>query len=814
MQSIRKYQVFGKAILGAFLLIFFMIVFWRETRVHEHKKHALEEQARVLENELWNFDKEGALVYLELSARLYNYESLAVFLENGQLFARVEGPRPGILSRLLLATGLIGLETVGVEVFHDGVAIGRIEAVRRHDTIFLYLYLLLVLGLMVILGKSYLSNLEANVTLESAVKERTRELQEANSRLVDEERRYREIYNAPNEGILIHEVETGKVIDVNEGMLQMYGYPYSEAIKQDHSSLSAGFEPYSGKDAKRLVQQAIEKGSHTFRWRARRRDGSLFWAEVSLKYMVLEDRDSILAIVRDISLRQKTENELEAEKERLSVTLRSIGDGVITTDVDGRVELVNKVAEALTGWTQEEARNLPLDSIFNKVSEKNRKRSESPVTEVLASGTVTGLTSNSLLISRDGREKYIADTAAPIRDRDSQIIGVVLVFRDVTEQSRLEKEILKGRKLESVGLLAGGIAHDFNNILTAVLGNINLVLSTLSSDDKEYRFLMEAEKASLRAKGLTRQLLTFAKGGEPVKKLADVVEIIKDSSSFVLRGSKVRCDYNFAENLWPAEIDADQISQVIQNLIINAKQAMPEGGFIEISAENEMVHAAQIGLLAEGAYIKLTVRDSGTGIPDEMLEVVFDPYFTTKEKGSGLGLAITHSIVANHSGHIEASSSKDQGTTITLYLPATMDGVVVSQKAEAEDALAGTAARVLIMDDDQMICTVASEMLSMKGFEATVTNGGEQAIRVFAEALANGSPFDLVIMDLTIPGGMGGQEAVKGILKLQPDAKVIVASGYSNDPILANYKDYGFCAAIIKPFHFTDFQKTLAEVLA
>ncbi|MCJ7602588.1 MAG: ATP-binding protein, partial [Desulfobulbaceae bacterium] len=511
-------------------------------------------------------------------------------------------------------------------------------------------------------------------------------------------------------------------------------------------------------------------------------------------------------------LRQKSEDDLVTEREKLSVTLRSIGDGVIATDINGRVVLVNKIAETLTGWRQKEAAGKPLGEVFNIINEKTRKLCTNPVEKVISSGRIIGLANHTALIARDGTERSIADSGSPIRDRESRIIGVILVFRDITEQLRMEEELLKVKKLESVGVLAGGIAHDFNNILAAILGNINLAsLYIKPEEEKVRRLLGEAEKASLRARDLTQRLLTFAKGGDPVKKTASIAEIIKDTAGFVLRGSNVRCEYHISQDLWPVQVDAGQMSQVIQNIILNARQALPAGGVIDVTCENFVKDEQLILPLHAGEYVKISIIDKGIGIPDNLLERIFDPYFTTKQEGSGLGLAISHSIVTKHDGYIAVNSGQGAGTTFTIYLQASKgedpdeqkEGWAVKMKAKA---------KILVMDDDDMVRILVQEMLSHLGYEMISAKDGAEAIELYKGLNDAANPFDAVILDLTVPGGMGGKDAVKEILAINPEAKVIVSSGYSNDPIMTNYLEYGFSAAVAKPYQLQELLKVINKV--
>ena len=360
--------------------------------------------------------------------------------------------------------------------------------------------------------------------------------------------------------------------------------------------------------------------------------------------------------IHDITARKMAQEALAGEKERLAVTLRSIGDGVVTTDTSGNVVLLNKIAENLIGWSQAEAAGKHLDEVFTIINEKTRQKAENTVARVLTTGCIGELANHTILISRDGKERIIADSAAPIRDKESRIVGAVLVFRDITEKRKMEEELLKAQKLESIGILAGGIAHDFNNLLTAILGNISLSKMYVSVGDKIHQKLCEAEKASLRARDLTQQLLTFSRGGAPVKKTSSIAEIIRDSTAFSLSGSKVTCTFSIPDDLWLVEVDDGQISQVINNIILNAEQAMPAGGVIEVACRNVQVGADDNLPLPDGRYILLTISDQGEGIPEEALPRIFDPYFTTKDRGKGLGLSTVYSIVQNHDGHITVSS--------------------------------------------------------------------------------------------------------------------------------------------------------------
>jgi signal transduction histidine kinase/CheY-like chemotaxis protein len=414
------------------------------------------------------------------------------------------------------------------------------------------------------------------------------------------------------------------------------------------------------------------------------------------------------------------------------------------------------------------------------------------------------------LMRKDGKRIPCLIYASPIV-RSGVTVGLRGIIIDNRDQKRLEQEILKAQKLESLGILAGGIAHDFNNILTSILGNLSLARLYLDRGDngvdRVRDRVSDAETASRRAKDLTQQLLTFSKGGKPVKRLIASAEVIREAAGFTSIGSGVRCEFDLAEDLWDVEADAGQLTQVLNNLVINASQAMGRGGLVRIIADNIPEARSKTFSLGAGNHIRICVQDRGTGIPEEYLSRVFDPYFTTKEGGSGLGLATAYSIVHNHGGTITVDSRPGEGTTVCIFLPA--EGTCSTRKVDVEIEPVCGQGKILVMDDEEGVRLVVSEMLDVLGYRCVTTGDGNEAVRLYREAMSGGDPFSAVLMDLTVPGGMGGKEAVMHLLDADPGVRVIASSGYSNDPVMSNHGAYGFKGVIGKPYRV----KELAEVV-
>lgn len=520
---------------------------------------------------------------------------------------------------------------------------------------------------------------------------------------------------------------------------------------------------------------------------------------------------AVVAQFQDITERKKAEVALVAEKERLAVTLRCIGDGVIATDVKGNIVLMNKIAEGLTGWKIKDAQGKNVHEVFVLVDRSTRKTCPSPVEQVLANDHAVQLVDNAVLLSHDGREYRVADSAAPIRNQNSQMIGVVLVFRDITEQEKLENSMRDSQRLESLGVLAGGIAHDFNNLLGGIFGCIDLARCKIDDDSPAARHLDVALGVFERAKSLTQQLLTFSKGEQPVRKLLAIPELINKAVEFSLSGSSIRVVCEFAEDLRLITADRSQLSQVIDNLLLNAKQAMPDGGVVTVTATNvnESCHIPPD--LPMGNYVKIVVSDEGTGISESHLSRIFDPFFTTKSSGNGLGLSVAYSIMKKHGGCIQVNSQVERGTAFSLILPAARDEKI-TEKASISCVSGG--GNILVLDDESYICDAVSEMLCYLGFAVETASTAEEAVNCYRRALDEGHPFDVVILDLTIRGGAGGKECLAVLKEIDSNVRALAASGYSDDPIIAAPQEFGFWGSLKKPYSLAELSVTIREILS
>jgi len=489
----------------------------------------------------------------------------------------------------------------------------------------------------------------------------------------------------------------------------------------------------------------------------------------------------------------------------LPFPLHSIGDAVITTDTFGNIISMNKIAEAITEWTLQEVAGKQITNAFKIIHQTAGQKNENPIEAVLKNGQLYETEGNTVIVTKSGKEIMIDNNAAPIKDSQNNTIGVVLVFRDITEKTRFQETVQKTAKLDSLAILAGGIAHDFNNLLSGIYGTLELTKMN-ATDQERSEYMTTAISTINRARSLTQQLLTFSKGGEPVKETKPLFPFIQNAVQFALSGSNILCHYDIPEDLWLSDYDENQIGQVIENITINAVQSMPGGGIIKLNAENyHLINPHP--LLKKQNYIKISITDTGIGISKEFLPRIFDPFFTTKAKGYGLGLATSYSIIKKHQGLIEVESEPGKGATFHIYLPSS--GNKAHSNNVTDFILHSGQGLFIIMDDEEVIRFSLKNMLKFMGYQVICTSSGEEVIDVFEKAISTKQIISGMIFDLTIPGAMGGKEAINFIRAKNTHIPVFVASGYSDDPILSDPQQYGFSDSLRKPFNYRELSDLL-----
>ncbi|MCK5100955.1 MAG: PAS domain S-box protein [Desulfobacteraceae bacterium] len=483
-------------------------------------------------------------------------------------------------------------------------------------------------------------------------------------------------------------------------------------------------------------------------------------------------------------------------------------DGITVFSLDAVIIDANKKIIEMSGYTFQELTSMKLASLYPDFkSEAGRKRQEA-----LKQGKNPPLF-EAFLLTKQNKKIPIEIAVTPVKNWPGQKLVFQGNVRDITDRKRAEKELLRSAKLKSIGQLAGGIAHYFNNILTNIYGNISLAKMELDPREEAYTHIESAESSMTEAANLAKQLLTFAKGGDPIKEALSIDRFVKSTAVFNLTGSNVKLDFKAQEKLLKVHVDKDQIEQVISNLVINAREAMPDGGRLGINVENVDIPEHSPLRIEHGSYIKIMVIDQGCGIPEENHLNIFDPYFTTKITGSGMGLATSYSIIKKHNGHIIVSSNKDKGTTFTIFLK-----VISSEKAirnQSKDDAAcqehKSSLKVLVMDDEDHIREMSKAILQKLGCSVKLAIDGDEAIEKYKQSLQEQEPFGLIIMDLTIPGGMGGKESSRILLDLDPDVKIVISSGYSNDPVMANHEEYGLNGILPKPYQIADLKKIVEQ---
>ncbi len=654
-----------------------------------------------------------------------------------------------------------------------------------------------------------------NRSLKKQIKHHTRALQNANELLKNDidkririendlkasEEKYRVLVAKLPDIILVH--EKGKVAYINDEIYKAIGFKPEQLIGKQI------FE-FIHPDDRELVKKIMAKREHNENvpdyYEIRILTSTHDYHDFEVRASMIEYNlvAMTLTVLTDVTQRKAAERALVESEENYRNTVEMLPVGVYEFDKQGFFTYANAKAMEMFGYS--------IDNLFHTLNvlqvivPEDHARAQENIKKLMGSkdnliGIYTAVKKDSSL--------FPIEIHSNVYYRNGEPCGLRGIIIDITEKKRMEEEALRTNKLESVGLLAGGIAHDFNNILTAIVGNINLTKMKINDRNLAEAYLSDAAKACQRAKDLTFQLLTFAKGGEPVRENAVLNDIIKDSASFSLRGSNCTGDFTIAEDLWMSAIDRGQFSRVIHNIVINAVQAMSEGGTVKITAENTTVPADNEIKLHPGAYVCIRISDNGNGIPQEQLQKIFDPYYTTKHNGSGLGLAIVFSIISKHQGKIIVESEMGHGSCFSIYLPAIKAHEIDKKQDESKEVFFTD--NVLFMDDEDMLRSVAKGMLEHFGCTVTLAVDGVDAIEKYKQSFKK-VPFSIMIFDLTVPGKMGGLEAVKEIRMIDKNIPVIVTSGYTDASVMSRYSDYGFTGMLQKPFTIDDIRKILNEI--
>ena len=639
------------------------------------------------------------------------------------------------------------------------------------------------------------------------------------------EEKYRSLYETSRDAIMTLEPPDWAFTAGNPATIKMFGCKdEADFTSKQPWVLSPEYQPdgqVSGLKAKEMIDRAVENGSNYFEWIHKRLDGEDFPATVLLSRIELKGKTLLQATVRDITGRKQVEDELATHRFHLEEIVRERTAELAESEAKYRTLVeqshdgiyiygnscflfVNDRLCDLLQYSREELLNMKFSELLHPDDRPMVngngiiKEGFSDVPNVFTVRLVRG----------DGELRHIEFSVRNFTySGDDAILGVA---RDITILKKLEEEQKKIEKLESLGLLAGGIAHDFNNFLTAIMGNISLARTMVEPGTDLYEILTSSEHAASKASNLPRQLLTFSMGGDPVKSRVSIGRILRDSADFALSGSNVTAVYSFSDNLKQVIVDGEQIGQVISNIVINAQQAMPNGGRVSISAKNMLIPENNPLAIPEGQYVTITIKDEGYGIEKSHLNKVFDPFFTTKQNGTGLGLATSYSIIRKHNGHIKVEAEIGKGSTFTIYIPADLPSTTSDIHEPGPEKLSG--GRILVMDDQELVRNTVMTMLSRLGYEVDSAVDGSEAISKYSSAMNASKPYNAVILDLTIPNGMGGMETMKELQKIDPDVTAIVSSGYSNAPVMADYSMYGFAGVMMKPYSISQLSDLLREI--
>ncbi|MDY6904615.1 MAG: PAS domain S-box protein [Thermodesulfobacteriota bacterium] len=607
--------------------------------------------------------------------------------------------------------------------------------------------------------------------------------------------------------ICIADIRTATFLKVNPAFTETLGYSEEELLT---SSFLEFIHPDDIEATRHVVLEKLLNGDKVinFENRYRCKDGSYKW--LSWVSHPRPDKGVTYGVARDITEKKRIDAALAYSEKKWRHILVNTPQIGVSLDTNARITFANAHLLKLTGWKEDEILGKDWFSLF--IPESQRDEVRKVFLTIMNSETPPLYTTNeNEILTKNGELRNVAWSNVLTFGPEGEIVDVTCLGIDLTERIIAERVLNQTQKMESISTLAGGIAHDFNNMLGVLMGNLSYALSIMRDDDDLYEILVDAMEGAKAAQALTRQLLTFARGGDPIKRTCHLNTLIQKTAQFVTRGTSSKCRFDLAEDLWPVDIDEGQVNQAVSNIILNASQAMPEGGIITIRTQNREVRPENPMSLPAGRYAYLSIEDEGIGMPEKLVPHIFDPFFSTKQKGNGLGLATTYSIVKRHHGHIMVDSHPGRGSIFNILLPSS-ECPFMEEQAHPVVGHRGRG-KILIMDDQESVLKMIGRMLTSMGYDRVFASDGAQAVEIFKTAYNSDDPFDLVILDLTVPGGMGGVKTVQELLKIDPTVKAVVSSGYSNDPVMANFQDYGFSGVVSKPYTREELARTLDRLL-
>lgn len=620
------------------------------------------------------------------------------------------------------------------------------------------------------------------------------------------EEKFAKAFKTSPDALAINRLSDGMYIEINTGFTAITGHLPEDVIGR--SSLPGDLGIWVHKEDRDRMAAALVANGEAIDIEApfRMKNGQVLTGLMSARVIEINGEKCILSTTRDISERKHAEQALLASEEKYRELADTVPVGIFECDLEGTLTFANAVLYHWFGYSENDFRKGMR--VVEFVDEKDRERVRKNLGRLLTSTQL--VSSEYTAVRKDGSSFQIMSISTLLK-QNGKPSGFRGIHIDLTEKKKLEVVLQNTARLESLGILAGGIAHDFNNLLTGVFGYIDL--ANMQSKDKQISYYLSNAISTIgRARGLTQQLLTFAKGGAPVKKVGPLFPLVQETTQFALSGSVVTSHFDIPNGLWSSEFDRNQIGQVIDNIIINAQQAMPMGGVIEVAARNIIFGNEEHHLLEKGNYVRISIKDTGIGIPREILPRIFDPFFTTKMEGHGLGLATCYSIIKRHGGSIDVESEPGDGSTFHIYLPAVTAIPVAAKEHKAPESRQGNGV-ILVMDDEEVVRKTMGEMLRTLGYRVVTKKEGKAAVEFYQDELKAGRTIDAMFLDLTVPGGMGGKETVLHIRAIDPHVPVFVASGYAENPVMSNPEEYGFTASICKPFTVKELYETLKKHL-